>query len=493
MATVLIVDDEDVFRNECAEYFRRNQWQTITAADGAQAIALLDQRRGEIDAIILDRSMPGKSGDEVVQWLYEHQLLDDLCVIMLTAYSDLDSAVDTLQAGAWQYVSKPILLHNLLAFVAPGVALKKCHRMRRKILAAETLTDVVEQVRNIIRDTLAPDCCEVIFVPSSGSPEIPGYKPGAEDKRFVRELAAGKPFITASEKNSVRNLQPLLEGAGSLMAVPVADTDSAMMGVLDIESLKEKAFSIRWIEVLHYCADLIGTFQAVLDARKIKEIALLNQELRHRMATSVNIINQQVNEALRKFSADQSPDNPLTIISNHVATIDSVMDDLSEIILKDQPLQTAAVSPYDVVRKVYRGDGRIPVLGPDRPANGILVNANADALRYSLDCIVQNAFEAIEYRRKVDATPRPAGHVKLTIHEEPPWVQIAVEDTGVGFTPEIYGRLFAPLFSTKTRKGHHGIGLYSVRRMITKMGGRVDAESPGRFQGATFTISLLKA
>ena len=457
MATVLIVEDEDRARTECAQYFQRHHWKTLTSADGEHAMELITQSREQIDAIILDRSMPGKyGGDDVVRWLYDNQLLDDLCVIMLTAYSDYDSAVDTLQAGAWQYLSKPILLDKLLAFTAPGVALKKCHRMRRKILAAETLGEVIDGVRDIIRETLAPDSCEVIFVPSFQSPELPAYKIGSDESRFVKELLGGKPYIAASERASVRALEPLLDDAGSLMAVPVSDARTAIMGVLDIESRNEKAFSNRWIEVLRYCADLIGTFQAVRDARKIKEITLLNQELTHRLATSVNILGQQANEARRRFGDDRSPDNPLTMISNHVEVINSVMDDLSEIILKDQPLQVTTVSPYEILRQVYRGDGRIKVLGPDVQAHGLLVKANAEALRYCLDCIVQNAFESIDSRRSRDSSSRLVDEVRFRVEDDSPWVHIQIEDTGIGITSEIYERLFVPLFSTKTRKGHHG-------------------------------------
>src|SRR5258708_36242386 len=120
MATVLIVDDEERFRTECAGFFDRMHWRAVTAPDGEQAIAFLEDHRDEVDAMILDRTMQGVSGDQVIEWLYDHQVLDEICVVMLTAYSNYDSAVDALQAGAWQYLSKPLPLKSLADLMAPG-------------------------------------------------------------------------------------------------------------------------------------------------------------------------------------------------------------------------------------------------------------------------------------------------------------------------------------------------------------------------------------
>jgi signal transduction histidine kinase len=494
MATVLIVDDEKRFRNESASYFERVVgWKVCTAPDGDGAIAFLEENRAQVDAMILDRNMPGKSGDDVIEWLYEHQILDDICVIMLTAYSDYDNAVETLQAGAWQYLSKPLALDALAALVAPGVALKKCHRMRRTILAAKDLVNVVQQIRKVIQDTLAPDSCEVIFVPQTDLGEYSGGGPPNHDRPFIKTLQGGRAYVSEGEPEKVRSLRPVLADASSLMAVPVFNNDGATIGVLDIESRKAKAFSSRWIEVLRYCADLIGTFETVREARKVKDIALINRELRHRLATSVTILTQEISEAQRIFG-EQPPDSPLSVISRHVDVVGSVMEDLREITREHPPVRITDVSPYDLLCQINRGDRNVPVLGPEVSSECVLARADPEGLRYCLDCIFQNAYEAIEVRRLQDPSAIDVSHhIRLSVEDDHDWVRLRIEDTGVGLTKEVHERLFEPLFSTKTRRRNDGIGLYSVKRMIEAMGGQVGADSAGEFQGTCFTILLVKA
>lgn len=495
MASVLIVDDEERFRTECAEFFDRAGWQVFTAENGDQATEFLAGNRAQVDALILDRNMPGKSGDEIVQWLYDQQRLNDICVIMLTAYSDYESAVETLQAGAWQYVSKPCALPTLLSLLAPGVGFKKCHNEHRQILAASDRDAVVERVRNIIYETLAPDTCKVIFLSPCDSAETQEHVA----RTFVQKLMNGQSLVAGGERAKVKTLQPILPEACSLMAVPVKsvpspDTQPAIIGILDIESQKPNAFSSRWVDVLRYAADLIGTFEAVRDARQVQEIGLMNQELLHRLTTHVQIVNQRVTEARRQFRADPSTEDPLNVIASHMGVIDSVMNDLSRMIREHPRLEIADVSPYEVLAQVGRGDGHIPVVGTERASEPLFVRADSEELRYCLDCVVQNAFDAIEEAQLQPSSRDTDHHVNVSVDADPQWVRIRIQDTGIGFTPDIHQRLFVPLFSTKkTRKGRGGIGLYSVKRIIQAMGGRIDGESHGELRGATFTISLLRA
>lgn len=351
MATVLIVDDEERFRSECSRYFTMMGWQAYTAPDGERAIAFLQQQGHTVDAMIVDRNMPGMSGDEVIARLYQDHGLSDMCVVMLTAYSDYESAVETLQAGAWQYLSKPIPLDALLALLAPGVALKKCHKMRRQILAAGTLNEVIETIRGVIRDTVAPEYCRIIFLPEPHAVGVTANAHKDAEHAFINVLRQGRPYVIEQELNAVEKLGPVIEGAGSLIAVPVFKGDGEIIGVLDLESRVEKAFSMRWIEVLRYCADLIGTSETVR-AALVNEIALINREVHHRLATSVHILAQQTKEAQRAKRKKEPVDSPLNVISRHVGIVSSVMDDLREITRKKRPLQIAEVALYDVLCQV---------------------------------------------------------------------------------------------------------------------------------------------
>jgi CheY-like chemotaxis protein len=117
------------------------------------------------------------------------------------------------------------------------------------------------------------------------------------------------------------------------------------------------------------------------------------------------------------------------------------------------------------------------------PAAG-LVSGDTDRLQQVVANLLSNA---IKY------TPK-GGRVKVRLARRESQVEIAVTDTGVGIAPEFLPRLFErfrqPESSTTRAHGGIGLGLAIVRHLVELHGGRVEAESPGRGQGATFRVVL---
>jgi two-component system cell cycle sensor histidine kinase/response regulator CckA len=509
VASVLIVDDEEPFREACATHFRYSGWNAFTASGGREALDFLREHPGAVDAVILDRRMPDMSGDEVIRQLYDDGVLGEICVIMLTAYADLDSAIEALQAGAWQYLVKPIRkLDQLVKLLAPGVALKKCRREQAAILGSRTVEDAFARLRAVIQETLRPDLCEVMFLSDRYAIELPGLiRP--ENRGFVVTLQQRfKPYIAESGQSEVFPLDPVLKGeAKSLMAVPVFENfkdigggsesgagRTDISGVLEIESRHADAFSPRWLEVLRYCADLIGEFEGVRDARLVHDFILM-RELRHRLSTSVHVMMAAV-KADAEAAGLVPEDSSLAVIGRHVEIVNAVLQEAKEITDGPRIKEMRATAADRVIDEAIR-DGRASSAPADVTFDRtgelhLKVQADPAAIAYCLGCIVRNAVEAIQDRRLQDPSPID-GSVILATRRHDRAVQISVTDNGIGFSQDVRERLFNPLFSTKTGVKNEGIGLYSIRRIVEKMGGHIEASSGGSLQGATFTITLRQA
>ena len=108
-AHLLVVDDERPLREGVARYFRRRGFVVDEAADGAEALAALD--RAQFAVIICDILMPGVDGYEVARHAAAADA--DLAIVMLTAVNDAVSAKRALQAGAIEYLLKPMELDDL--------------------------------------------------------------------------------------------------------------------------------------------------------------------------------------------------------------------------------------------------------------------------------------------------------------------------------------------------------------------------------------------
>lgn len=107
---VLVVDDEAVLAEMVSMALKYEGWATVTAADGAEALAAAQQERP--DAVVLDVMLPDMSGLDVLVALRER--IPNLPVLFLTAKDELEDRIAGLSAGGDDYVTKPFSLEELV-------------------------------------------------------------------------------------------------------------------------------------------------------------------------------------------------------------------------------------------------------------------------------------------------------------------------------------------------------------------------------------------
>lgn len=107
---LLVVEDEKSQREMLVEFLSKEGHRVVGAQDGATALSLI--RMHTFDVVILDQKMPGMSGLEVLEEAKKIQ--PELDVLMVTAYGTVQSAVEAMKKGAFDYLTKPIDLEELL-------------------------------------------------------------------------------------------------------------------------------------------------------------------------------------------------------------------------------------------------------------------------------------------------------------------------------------------------------------------------------------------
>ncbi len=109
-ATVLVVDDEPGMRNFLAKTLQPRVGEVMVAGSAEEAAELLQRQR--FDLLILDITLPGKSGIALLQ---ELRAAGNTCeVVLITAFADLDTAIEALRAGAGDFLLKPFRVAQLL-------------------------------------------------------------------------------------------------------------------------------------------------------------------------------------------------------------------------------------------------------------------------------------------------------------------------------------------------------------------------------------------
>jgi DNA-binding NtrC family response regulator len=172
--SILIVDDENIVRDSLTKWFREDGFAVGTADSGSAALQQLQKQSWDI--ILLDIKMPGMDGIEVQQRIKE---VDPAAtIIFITAYASVDTAVQALKQGAFDYVTKPIDPDHLSHLVANALKQKDLGRenvkLRERISAFQGMDEIVgespqmKKVYELIQ-TVAPNDTTVMIRGESGT------------------------------------------------------------------------------------------------------------------------------------------------------------------------------------------------------------------------------------------------------------------------------------------------------------------------------------
>lgn len=123
---ILIVDDEYTLRESCASLLRQEGYKVTVSAEGEEALDLI--RRRNVDIALIDLFMEGMSGLEVLAGCLE--LKPDTLAIMMTGNPSVESSVQALAAGAWDYLPKPFSATHLQILAGRAAHSVLAHRER---------------------------------------------------------------------------------------------------------------------------------------------------------------------------------------------------------------------------------------------------------------------------------------------------------------------------------------------------------------------------
>ena len=150
---VLIIDDDPLVRAGCRKVLERRGFACTEAQDGALALECV--RRASFDAALLDLKIPGLRGMETLKKLRAES--PNTAVIIITGYASIDSAVEAVKAGAFDYMPKPFTPEDLTT------------RVRRAVSAVRE-----ELEKSLIRLELERKKLEKLDAPANLTPAVMG-------------------------------------------------------------------------------------------------------------------------------------------------------------------------------------------------------------------------------------------------------------------------------------------------------------------------------
>ena len=128
---ILIVDDEEVLRDVLDAVLRREGFDVVSAASGEEALSLLDGE--EIDLVILDIMLPGISGIDTLRSMRISN--PHLPVIIITAFSSIDGAIEAMKHGAYHYIPKPFKNEEVIITVNKALEQRRLSNENERLKA----------------------------------------------------------------------------------------------------------------------------------------------------------------------------------------------------------------------------------------------------------------------------------------------------------------------------------------------------------------------
>lgn len=143
---ILVADDDEIALDVVSSLLSKEGYPVLTAKDGLEAIATL--RKENIGLIITDLRMPGADGIEVLRQAI--RIDPEIAVVILTAYGTLDSALEAMEEGAFDYLTKPFKVQEILIIAARAFKRAMLLEERRELikLLRDTYRDI-EIIKNI--------------------------------------------------------------------------------------------------------------------------------------------------------------------------------------------------------------------------------------------------------------------------------------------------------------------------------------------------------
>lgn len=192
MAKILVIDDERSIRNTLKEVLEYENHQVELAADGLEGLETY--KKGGFDVVLCDIKMPNMDGMEVLEKLFE--LGNDVPVVMISGHGNIDTAVEAIKKGAFDFIEKPLDLNRLLITIRNSLdkstLITETKVLKRKVSKTFDIvgqSEAINRVKEMI-DKVAPTEARVLITGSNGT--------GKElVARWLHEKSsrAGNPFI----------------------------------------------------------------------------------------------------------------------------------------------------------------------------------------------------------------------------------------------------------------------------------------------------------
>lgn len=483
---VLIIDDEQSLRDGAERILIRMNCEVLKASRGDEGLGVLEKQW--IPIVLLDMKMPGMDGMEVLRHIMEMD--KGILVIVITGYATIETAIEAMKRGAYDFIPKPyepdqlrIVVNRAREKVQLTLDTEKLELERKKTLLdlhtekSRTLT-IIESLPNGVLVTNNEG--QVVLINPAFRKHLgidPGLGPGKRIEDYVKEKGLCSLVMEISKGKHV-------------------DFDDIPAYEIDISDRKYLLARVR--PVLGENKECLGAVINLMDITAMKALDQLKSEfvakVSHELRSPLSTIHEQLSLVISDLVGESNKDEQ-HILSRAkektrglISTIGDLLD-LSRIeagiVSKDpqsvriEDLLESIVDFLDTRAKSKKQSLTLETTKESVPS----IMSDPMALESVFGNLITNA---INYTQD-------GGEINVGIDMSGKNVRVVISDNGFGIEAKYLEKIFEKFYRVKNDKTRFitgtGLGLPIVKGILDSLGGYIDVESePGK--GTTFTIIL---
>ncbi len=478
---ILVVDDEKFFQTLLGKILTDGGFEVTIAVTGKEAIELFE--KGNFPVVVLDLVLPDIMGTDVLVQIKEDD--PDVAVIMITAYASLESAIDALKAGAYDYIQKPIVKEDLLR------AVERALERQQLAVRNKKLVEELEARLNELR-AMSTEKEEVFRILDEGllileqDGKIHDMNEKAASMIDMEGSAwIGTNFMSSDLPVPETLLSDILESPGKPVRVMVnLDRKDSMFR--DIEVIGTEFNSANSPDRFLIC---MRDLTSIKDLEKKREefMAIITHDLRTPLTSLKGFVelllgNYESDAKLREYLniLDSEADRMISLISD-LLDLDRIDSDKMELYLED-------ISIVDVVKYSLKSvvgiaeKKKITTRLKVSEEEAYIIQADGKRILQILVNLYSNAIRFSPVGGNVDTLiMRSESEVVVEISDEGPG--IAPEDREVVF--EKYRQLNR---SSPERIKGSGLGLTIVKRLMDLHHGEIQLDDRDSARGSKFIL-----
>ena len=487
---ILVIDDEQIMRDGCSRILSKDGWDVICAENGTKGLEEIKGQPEKIDIILLDLMMPGMSGMQVLD--HVRAINPNLLVIVITGYATVESAVEAMKKGAYDFIPKPFTPDQLRIVV-------------RRALEKRTLQKEADFLRKEREKSLRDIATEKSKVKTIINCMGDGVLVCDRDGCIVLSNPAASRMLKISESSLIGSFLPqcnLHPELAKTIQESLTTRDGSYTSVsqeLGIGESGDSFLRAHTAPVKNDLGETMGSVTVLQDISHLKELDKMKSEfiamVTHELRAPIAAVEQQLTVILNKMAGEVTEKQEQLLSRAKQRTkglLDLIKDllDLSKIEAGKMVQYKEPLYLQEVIQRVVElmralAENKKIDLRFSPPSQLSMIHADRNSMEGIFSNLISNA---IKY------TPE-GGSVFVEVGEEGGFVKASVSDTGIGIKREDLSRIFDKFYRVKSSETRQivgtGLGLSIVKSIVDAHLGSISVESE-EGGGTTFIVFLPK-